>query len=117
MIFLLLGRDLNGNVLNPELMFPPAGSADYLMYLNRVVTKILLENGADINAKNADGSTPLMYAASKNENPKIAITLIKAGASLKEKNDNGKTALYYLKKRDDWPVIKKAMQEAGIKFR
>ena len=52
---------------------------------------------ADVNAKNANGVTPLHYAAWSNENPEVLTLLIKAGADVNAKNEDGWTPL-------DWAV-------------
>ena len=49
--------------------------------------------GADVNAKNIDGKTPLHQAAYFNKNPEVITTLIKAGADVNAKNKNGSTPL------------------------
>ena len=43
----------------------------------------LIKNGADLNARNKDGLTPLHGAAANNTNPEMLQTLIKKGASIK----------------------------------
>ncbi|MGB1361200.1 MAG: ankyrin repeat domain-containing protein [Alphaproteobacteria bacterium] len=68
--------------------------------------------GADVNAKNESGKTPLMYASGLRLLTKIPIikTLIELGADVNVKNKNGKNALYYINKDDDNPVEKKAFE-------
>ncbi|WP_194765765.1 ankyrin repeat domain-containing protein [Tamlana sp. I1] len=55
--------------------------------------KILIERGADVNAKSA-GMTPAMYAAKYNR-VEILNLLIENGADLKTKCDKGNTAAKY----------------------
>ena len=57
------------------------------------IPKILLHNGADINAKGFNGNTPLHFAAMLDWNPKYAHFLMRNGASLKMKNNDGMTPL------------------------
>ncbi|ORX62071.1 ankyrin [Hesseltinella vesiculosa] len=45
------------------------------------VVQILLENGANVNAQNESGQTPLLYAASKNRLD-IAKVLLNHGADV-----------------------------------
>ena len=52
-------------------------------------TKILIEAGADINARNEYGETPLMYTYSEEKTK----ALIEAGADVNVKDNFGKTAL------------------------
>jgi ankyrin repeat protein len=61
------------------------------------VTIALVTAGANINAKDTDGGTPLMYATN-NENAHVLIpAFLKAGADAKAKSNEGKTALDYAK--------------------
>ena len=41
-----------------------------------------LEIGADINAADGDGTTPLHFAASRNEDTKVIAVLVAAGANV-----------------------------------
>lgn len=56
-------------------------------YIN--TSKSLIEAGADIDAKNINGTTPLMITSC----PKITKLLIEAGADVNAKDKNGYTAL------------------------
>lgn len=53
----------------------------------------LLKAGANLEANDKDGFTPLMYAAQTNQNPEMIITLLRAGADAKAKNKAGQTVL------------------------
>ena len=53
--------------------------------------KALIAAGADVNAKNKDGMTPLMYA----EFPESVQALIDAGADVNARDNNGMTAFMY----------------------
>ncbi len=49
------------------------------------VIKLLLDAGADVNARDKDGLTPLMWAALLNQNPEVIRILLDAGAVEKPK--------------------------------
>ena len=53
----------------------------------------LIANGADVNAKNNDGWTPLLYAARKSA--EVAKLLIDNGAEVNAKDEDGRTPLLY----------------------
>lgn len=59
---------------------------------NNEVVELMIEHGADVNIRDANGSTPLMYAA-KRGNHRIVEILLAAGADSSAKNDEGVTAL------------------------
>jgi murein DD-endopeptidase MepM/ murein hydrolase activator NlpD len=54
-----------------------------------------LRNGANVNARDQYGQTPLMYAASESESPAVLNTLLQAGAQINAQTDAGWTALMY----------------------
>lgn len=56
------------------------------------VAKLLIDDGADLNAKSTKGVTPLMVAAS-HDNPPLVSLLIQRGADPDIKTPDGKTAL------------------------
>ncbi|NBR95132.1 MAG: ankyrin repeat domain-containing protein, partial [Proteobacteria bacterium] len=58
--------------------------------------KILIQNGANVNALDNDGSAPLHYATSE-----VAEVLIKNGAKVNVRNKVGHLPLDNIKFRDD----------------
>jgi quinoprotein dehydrogenase-associated probable ABC transporter substrate-binding protein len=56
------------------------------------IAGILIDKGADVNAKSSKGVTPLMVAAA-HDNPPVIGVLVQAGADLRAKTPDGKTAL------------------------
>lgn len=78
-----LGADPNG--LDDEHGLPPLFHA--LGYPES--TMLLLEAGADVNARNHVEATPIFYA-----DPEVMQVLIDAGADLSARDDEGKTALH-----------------------
>jgi ankyrin repeat protein len=74
------------------------------------VMKLLVESGADVNAKNQDGLTPLMMVAFETGDAKAAVLLLDSKARVDEKDRNGVTALDlakdgYEKNREVWQEI------------
>ena len=61
------------------------------------VVKYLIDNGADMEAKNNFGATALLYAAS-NEHLEVCQYLIEQGADLDAKDEDGETVHDYAKK-------------------
>jgi hypothetical protein len=61
------------------------------------MVKLLVTYGADVNAKAADGSTPLMLAA-MNEKQDVVDYLLSRGANAKAGDAKGQTALDYARK-------------------
>ena len=59
---------------------------------NFQIVKVLIENGADINARNNYGQTPLHWI--RNDNLEIAKLLIESGADVNAKNNKGNTPLH-----------------------
>jgi ankyrin repeat protein len=65
------------------------------------VINILVEAGADINATNIDGRTPLIFASYLSYNPEAIITtLLQLGADPKIKDNTGKTAIDYARNNE-----------------
>ena len=56
------------------------------------IVRLLVENGAEVNNKNNDGTTALLWAASKGY-LEIVRLLVENGAEVNSKNNDGTTAL------------------------
>ena len=61
--------------------------------VNEVVA--CLGTGADVNARDELGSSPLQLAAMQNENPAVIEALIAAGAEITARNSDGKLPFDY----------------------
>ena len=59
--------------------------------LQKVV--LLLEKGAELEARDTDGWTPLMFAAAASSTPEIVALLIEKGADALAKDKEGKKAI------------------------
>ena len=64
-----------------------------------------LKSGASVKDRDNEGSTPLMYAAAQQTEPKIIELLIKSGASVNDKNNDGETPLMRCAKYGKCPEI------------
>jgi uncharacterized caspase-like protein len=71
-----------------------------------------IDNGADINALDNEGSTPLMYAAEYN-NPDVVTTLLRAGADVNTKDKQGMTALMCAAQINQNPEVITVLLKAG----
>ena len=82
----------NPNIAQPAGRFYTAG-----FWKNATVEDVIAEvqNGADINARNPNGQTVLMYAAGIVDNPEIIDTLYMYGAKSSSRDNIGRTALMY----------------------
>jgi ankyrin repeat protein len=76
-----------------------------------MVRSLLSSPGADINARNERGSTPLLEAARFGHDD-ICRVLIASGADLKAKDNDGKTALMLAIQGNHTDVVR-VLKEAG----
>ncbi|CAM9906901.1 unnamed protein product [Ectocarpus sp. 4 AP-2014] len=58
------------------------------------VVDVLLDAGVDVNAKTADGSTPLLYCALMRHDEAL-VALMKRGGNVNEKTNNGMSVLHW----------------------
>jgi hypothetical protein len=74
---------------------------------NTNVVKVLLEAGANVNARDIHGSTPLIYVGllTRIDSEKIAEMLLKAGADIHARDAYGNSAHHYAR-----PEIKKMLE-------
>lgn len=75
--------------------------------------RAVIRSGADPNARDNRGETPLMYAAADNSNPAVITILIEAGADSNARGKNGMTALMYAAEDNANPAVVTTLLEAG----
>lgn len=73
----------------------------------------LIDAGADVNACNEKKLTPLMFAASHNEDPGVITALLNAGADLNAASEFGLTPLMFAAKNSKNPRIITVLLNAG----
>ncbi len=67
---------------------------------NPAVIDVLVKAGADLNARDEDGSTPLHEAAFLTKNPAVMDRQLDLGANPKARDKDGKTPWDYAQKND-----------------
>lgn len=82
---------------------------------NIEMVKLLLDAGADVNAKNLEGNTPFIIAAEYISNNKVFELLIKNGADVNDKNIYGYSAIKWAVNYGDFEKFK-LLVEAGADF-
>ena len=89
-----------------------------------LIVRLLLEKGADVNAQNSEGWTPLMNAAMTARDPECIRLLLAHQADPNIKDKKGLTALSHAKKPVRWvtvaqrkncPIIIQMLKQAGAK--
>ena len=73
----------------------------------------LIEGGADVNARDVNGMTPMMYAAHYNDCPDVITILKNAGADVNARDENGWTALMFAADYNNNPDVIMTLLEAG----
>jgi len=80
---------------------------------NPEIFRALVAKGADVQAKDAVGSTTLMWAAfNENGDPTLVEELLKLGVNPNTKNQKGETALTWALRRGDTPIVA-ALRKGG----
>ncbi len=84
-----------GSLPNPDIAQHTGNFHTASFWKNAAPYNIIaeLQKGADINARNQNGQTALMYAAGIADNPRIIDTLFTYGASPSSRDSAGRTAL------------------------
>ena len=69
--------------------------------------------GADVNARNKLGNTPLHVAAGHNPNPEVIDVLVRLGADVNARHEFGWTPLHWAARRNEHPAVIDALLDAG----
>jgi len=80
---------------------------------NPEVIEVLLDAGAEVNARSNRGYTALMCAAWRNKNPEVFRVLLEAGADVNARDKTGMTPLILAAIRDDNLEVIRVFLEAG----
>ncbi|HXL01820.1 MAG TPA: ankyrin repeat domain-containing protein [Candidatus Atribacteria bacterium] len=75
--------------------------------------KKAIEAGANVNARDENGMTPLMHAAGANQNPEVIKVLLEAGAEVNARDEDGWTPLMQAACFNQNPEVIKVLLEAG----
>ena len=76
--------------------------------------KAAIANGANVNAKETNGESVLMYAAANNPDPEVITILLKAGADMKARDaEYGKTPLMWSAQFNKNPEVTTVLLKAG----
>ena len=73
---------------------------------------VLLAAGAEVDARNLQGETPLHWAAGRNRNPAVVAELVQAGADLNARDSDGNTPLH-ASRRNTNPAVPLLLLEIG----
>lgn len=79
---------------------------------DRDSVQLLIDSGADVNAKDGRGNTALIYATEARPSINLAVTemLVKAGADVNAKGEGGMTPLMHAAMHDDPRVVKRLIE-------
>lgn len=98
---------------------PDENGLNSLMYamwnpLSDSIVPALIQDGAQINSRDSNGDTPLMYAAvSDKVSGGVIRTLVKSGASVNTKDTEWQTAYIYATANNALPEVIQALIQAG----
>jgi hypothetical protein len=108
---LLSIRNINVNVKDDWRGYTPLHDAALNGHIE--IAGLLLQNGADVNAKNGRGLTPLNWAA-RNGHIDILHLLVQNGANLEAQDDNGWRTLHFAAYNGHLPFIQELISRYHV---
>lgn len=78
--------------------------------MDQTTLAAMVERGADVNARNAAGQTPLMMAAIGSRGERMIELLVHLGADVRARDNNGMTALMHAARRGELENAVKLLQ-------
>ena len=108
---LLSIRNINVNVKDDMFGSTPLHLAAYNGHIE--ISRLLLQNGADVNAKSDDGSTPLHWAAEHGQ-VDILHLLVENGADLEAQDNDGWRALHEAAYNGHLPFIQELISRYHV---
>jgi len=75
-----------------------------------------LKDGANVNARDKHGETPLHHAAAHTKMPTVVTALIQAGAKINARSESGITPLHRAAAHTKMPTVVTALVQAGAKI-
>jgi hypothetical protein len=108
---LLSIRNINVNMKDDEYGATPLHDAAYNGHVE--ITRLFLQNGAEVNVKSNGGFTPLHLAAYQGQ-VEILHLLVENGADLEAQDDDGTRALHDAAKRGHLPFIQELISRYHV---
>ena len=88
-------------------------SKDFWKKTTPEIVQHMIDKGANINERNEDGWTPLMFASADNSNPEVIATLLQNGANINDRDEYGWTPLMYASAKNTNPEVISILLQNG----